>query len=461
VESILQIRRHESVNEVCVAVVRPLRFLFLLCLISVGSCSDGSDPPPAELTTPLSDCFWQITGSPGSNEEDNRTWTDLNASYGNAIYAFPEPGAYITLENKFPYARFMSFSTYGIAGGIVDTLLDEDIVPDIGSTNPFVAGNPRGDLSRVYSVTIRDDEQLSQQNGLTSGRAALLQYRVYLSDAGTSPLGDAGLPRVTLHLPDGSIVQGDEACAALNIPLPGRPVSNIWWTETEYAEARGSSDPSQNPPVIRATYNFPFQKQCDFGGDCSTVPDGGLKYPFPDPRYLYSFISRRHGEVLVLRGKLPETPRTHLDAAHAATEGQLRYWSICNYEYYSARAEACLVDELVQVDEDGFYTIVVSRNEDLPSNASSECGVSHLGWSELGDGFGLEEGRDNHSDDGFLIVRNIVPSPSFTQAIPSPDALDEEEEIMGEFLTKGRYFSKAEFEDLGCDPWRALPYNEM
>lgn len=445
--------------------IRLVFSLFLFCLILVGGCSDGSDSRPDTFDTPLSDCFWQVALSPGWVETENRAWPDLNTSYRAAVYILPEEASCLTVENRFPHARYTSFSSYYALGGTIDYLLDEDISPDTGSINPFVAGNPRNDPSRNYTLTLKADDEVycpsSSNIVATTNTIAMLMYRVYRPDEGEDAVGGTGLPRVTLHMADGSILQGEEACDALNFPLKSSDSGIEWYTESEYADLRGSKDPSVNPPKFRATYNFEFHKQCDFGGDCSSVPEIALKYPFPDPHYLYSFISRGHGEVLVLRGRLPITPQTFETTSGLAEDGEVRYWSICNLEYFSQRAEECLFDEQLIINEDGYYTIVVSRADDLPSNATLECGVSHLSWSAEGDGFGIVEGRENNPDDGFLLFRNIVPAPEFAHAPPAPTTLDEEEETMGEYLTKGQYLSKAEFEGLGCNPWLALPYDDM
>lgn len=438
--------------------------VLLLSLLLFG-CDDNNSNSKSIAVTPTSDCFWQIALSPGWVEEENRGWTDLNTSYRLAVYILPEEASCLTVENRFPHARYTSFSSYYALGGTIDNLLDKDISPDTGSINPFVAGNPRDDPSRNYTLTLKTDDQAhcpSYSNIVaTTDSIAMLTYRVYRPDEGEDAMGGAGLPRVTLHMADGSVLQGEEACDALNFPLQSGDSKVEWYTESEYADLRSSKDPSANPPKFRATYNFEFHKQCDFAGDCSSVPEVALKYPFPDPHYLYGFISRDHGEVLVLRGRLPITPKTFENTDGFAEDGEVRYWSLCNYEYYSQRADGCLFDEQLVVNEDGYYTIVVSREDDLPSNATLECGVSHLSWSAAGDGYGIVEGRENNPDDGFLLFRNIVPAPEFAHAPPAPSTLDEEEESMGEYLTKGRYFSKAEFEGLGCNPWLALPYDEL
>lgn len=440
-------------------------FVCVFCLLLASGCDDNSDSRPDVRNTPTSDCFWQVGLSPGWVESENHAWPDLNNSYRAAVYVLPDDASCLTVENRFPHARYISFSSYYALGGTIDNLLDKDISPDTGSANPFVVGNPRNDSSRNYTLTIKADDQAicpSSSNIVEStDTIAMLMYRIYRPDGMGDELGGEGLPRVTLHMVDGSVVQGQEACDALNFPLTPGDRKVEWYTESEYAGLRGAADPAHSPPLFRATYNFEFHKQCDFGGDCTSIPQVALKYPFPDPHYLYSFISRNHGEVLVLRGRLPSTPRTFENPEGIVEEGELRYWSICNYEYFSQRADACLFDEQIQVNEDGYYTIAVSRQSDVPDNATAACGVSHLSWSEAGDGFGIVEGRENNPDDGFLLLRNLIPAPDFQYAAPPPDTLDQEEETMGEYLTKGRYFTKAEFEGLGCNPWLALPYDDL
>jgi hypothetical protein len=134
---------------------------------------------------------------------------------------------------------------------------------------------------------------------------------------------------------------------------------------------------------------------------------------------------------------------------------------MCQNEYYSQKVESCLFDEQVQINEDGYFTIVTSRSEDRPENASEDCGVSFIPWSSNGDGFGVVEGRESYLDDGYLTVRNVLPDPNFNQAIQNARISGDEAQVLGEYLPKGKYFSKVEFEGLGCNPWLALPYEEM
>jgi len=442
--------------------------ILAICLVLVGGCSDSSDSSPvAQLTAPPSDCLWVLLVTPATEEVDNVYRPDLNIFYAVAIFQLPENALYFTLENQFPYARLMSMTSSDVLGGLDDYLIDTEITPELGSTNPFMAGNNRNDPSRIFRVTVTPKGE--QQNTipgnaenilLTRREVARILYRIYVPNNGDTIWGNVGLPRVTLYMADGSILQGEEACNAMNLYEPGIQLPRApQWTANEYAAARKAVDPSKNPPKFRATWDYRFIKQCDFGGDCDSLPFDNATEQAGDASNLYTFLSREHGAVLAIRGKLPETPMTS-NGEDIAVEGQLRYWSICSYEYYSQKAFSCLYDEQVQVNDDGYYTIVLSRDEDLPSNATHDCGVSHLGWSENGDGFSVEEGRENFPNDGFIYVRNVVPSAGFTQVAPLPNTLDEEGQ-MEDYIPKGRYFSKAEFEGLGCNPWLALPYADL
>ena len=59
-------------------------------------------------------------------------------------------------------------------------------------------------------------------------------------------------------------------------------------------------------------------------------------------------------------------------------DGELRYWSWCsNQGFANTRVNQCVYDEHIPVGPDGFYTLVVSREEDRPRNARPECG-DHL-----------------------------------------------------------------------------------
>jgi hypothetical protein len=93
-------------------------------------------------------------------------------------------------------------------------------------------------------------------------------------------------------------------------------------------------------------------------------------------------------------------------------------------------------DEDVPVDDDGTYTIVVSRPDARPANATAECGVAWL--------------PADPSGDTVLAYRHMLPDVSFRQAIQNirPGT---EEQTMGDYYPRGTYYDTAAgFERLGC-----------
>jgi hypothetical protein len=62
----------------------------------------------------------------------------------------------------------------------------------------------------------------------------------------------------------------------------------------------------------------------------------------------------------------------------------------------------------------------------------------------------------NHSGDGLLVVRNMLPSAGFDKAVQNTATPGDEATVMGEFLPTAEYFTKAEFEALGCDAYNSL-----
>ncbi len=88
--------------------------------------------------------------------------------------------------------------------------------------------------------------------------------------------------------------------------------------------------------------------------------------------------------------------------------------------------------------------IVTSLAKDRPQNATAKCGVVYIPWPARGDG-------DGHVDDGFLIVRNMLPSASFHHAIQDATTPGDEQTVLGPYYPRGTYTTTAAFERThGC-----------
>ena len=54
-------------------------------------------------------------------------------------------------------------------------------------------------------------------------------------------------------------------------------------------------------------------------------------------------------------------------------------------------------------------------------------------------------------------MRHMLPAADFDNAIQNTSVPGDEVEVLGEFLPKLEYFTKSEFEALGCDAYKSLP----
>ncbi len=198
--------------------------------------------------------------------------------------------------------------------------------------------------------------------------------------------------------------------------------------------------------MFRTYYSTPFIISCWYQGACAgPVAHVGGQYSNVDNEYVAAFVNRGFsaGPVLVLKGRLPTTPNTGKGVARMGT-GQLRYWSMCqNESLLTTKGAGCVYDRQVPVDKHGDYTIVTSTSGDRPKNATARCGVAYLPWPAAGDG-------DGHLDEGFLIMRNMLPRASFKQAIQATKTPGDEASVMGPYYPKGAYTTKAAFEQKGC-----------
>ncbi len=404
-------------------------------------------------------CFWfgpYVKDNPGFNVG----FPDTGAAYWSANIAMPV-GSKIVLRGQYAHARYQSVSAYEANGAALDSLTDYQIAPDRGSRNPFLPGERRtGEKNRSFTVEIRNEAvpaSYRASNTLYAKASAsdrqILIFRLYVPDKNRDLTGGVGLPTPELVLADGRRMTGKAACAALNVAAEIVPIPIP--TKAQYAALRdrpGAPDgfPAQNPPVFHAFYNPKFRTSCLYslnpGVDCrpATAPAraGGL-YPNIDNNYIAAYLSRRYGKVLVFRGKLPTVPTTY-NRTPRSSEGQLRYWSICQTESIATtRTTSCLYDEQVPIDSDRNYVIVSSRDSDRPKNATAKCGVGFLSWSAVGDGAG-------HLDDAYIYVRNLLPASSFSHANQNTKLPGDEAAVLGDYLPRGEYMSIEEFEKMGC-----------
>jgi hypothetical protein len=151
---------------------------------------------------------------------------------------------------------------------------------------------------------------------------------------------------------------------------------------------------------------------------------------------------------------MPSFPDTYAGAAgrglEVMPEAQTQYFSIVSAEAApSGQIVDGLMDMQIPVDKDGNYTIVYSRAEDRPANATPENGVAWIEWSPRGEGIA---GPGNRTDFGMLMMRILAPSEDWAESPANVTKPGDEESVLGPYYPKGEYMTKEAFEALGDNP---------
>ncbi len=418
----------------------------------------GKDPIPGPRS-----CFWS-RGPASADPYLNIAYPDAATFYWAATFTMP-PGARLSIEGRFPHARYMSFISYDQNGRPIESVADYLIKPKAGSINPFLADADRGAAQRDYGLEVVDAppppnqpvgmnltgtarEQLhTPRYGNTPGQQVIL-YRIYARDNGADETGNAGLPEPVLTMPDGKVMRGAETCAALRTRQPlqldpaAMAVPMVKYYELREAAAKFSPVyPATNPPTWyqqldrEALYGIYTGKEAAADARKS---EGGF-YPNLDNQYIRTILNRKQGKVFVLRAKAPSTPKTVKGNAKMGG-GDLRYWSWCsNQGFANTRVNDCVHDENIPVGPDGFYTLVVSREADRPRNATVQCGVAWLPMADDGDGAG-------DPDVTVLQLRHMLGTGDFKHAIQGVRNGKTILEDMAAYAPQGRYISTSAFE---------------
>jgi hypothetical protein len=422
--------------------------------------AQGKDPLPGPR-----DCFWRYGPSTG-DPYLNIAFPDAKAVYWGAVFNVPK-GSKLHIEGEFPFARYASLISYDFKGSPMESIADYLFKPTQGSINPFLDGADRTAKNRSYRIEVvnepisdpmqvgvylkgqtRDKIRAPAQD---SNPQQQLQYRIYARDWGTDIAGNVSLPQAVVTLEGGQVLRGQAACQALRSaqPISGDPSAMAMSKESvqklvEDAKKRvGPAGPATLPLTWLKTDDN-TSRFAIYTGDTTIAPnarrESGSFYANQDNQYLRSFVSRKFGDVFVLRAKAPTTPKTVKGDVRWKDDAQLRYWSWCsNQGFGSGRVNDCLHDEEFPVDAQGFYTLVMSRAADRPRNAIKECGVGWLPMADVGDGSG-------ETDLSLLVHRQMLGSGEFKEALIHVKTQTDLAKNLGPYMPQGRYTTTAAFE---------------
>lgn len=416
-----------------------MRILFLLFFyfISIGQVLANTAIPGPR------DCFW-ARGPFSSDPYINVAYPDSNVYYWAAAFSMPE-GSTLEIQGEYPRSRYMSFFSYNERGKPIGSLTDYQIESE--AINPFIPGNQRSDFNRSYSINVMNESPLTHQNTDNTlftpeygKQQQLIVYRIYLPDKNIDITGGAKLPQPVLSLSDGTKLKGEQTCKVLNTSQPLQvSFDALGIPPNEYRRLISQPDkpdtwPAHNPPkwfiqLDRKSLIGMYTGKIDPSAPRS---EGGF-YPNLDNQYIRTILNRKHGKVLIIRGKAPTTPKTYSETSFTE-ETDVRYWSLCsNQSFVNTRVNDCLFDEEVPVDKNGFYTIAISRVEDRPRNAVNECGIAWLPMADDGDGMFDE-------DVTIIQFRHLLPSDNFEHSIQKVERQDQLRSVMGPYMPRARYF---------------------
>ncbi len=381
---------------------------------------------------------------------------DPNFTYlflGTALAPF---GSKLVIEGEFPHCRFFSYQIspplngteyysqrqFGTAEvGIVDA----DIEPLPGHTNPFRVGANRNATLRKYHLEFplvqgnptalnapahdfpyrgsgneRKGAMLVYQGPLGHKTVAgtPVQYpgdwnlgciwvRYYQPDSAQGPLAGVPMPRAWFELPSGQRYFIGSDFSALQ-------------RRADTTSANRVTAPSNNPNfgpsegwykswgITRSMLNGICQSNAwsrpDSGARVRAIelgwtgrgenqPAPGNIEPHATTNNFASYIGRSASvdddEVLVVTGKLPTMPATYQGQSTMAA-GQMRYWSICGIDtdflspLPATTIHAVSGDDLV-LDADRNFVIAYSRSTNRPANAIAGNGVTWVDWGTQSD----------------------------------------------------------------------------
>jgi hypothetical protein len=418
--------------------MRPTLLTVFICLLAAAG--------PARAAGLDQTC--ELTATRFDADSVNVLFPDSSAQYWTAGYR-AVPGTRLRIDGVYPYARYTSWNVYDPVLRPFTHRADVEIAPDPGSANPFLAGADRTTpvAQRHYTLYITFDAGFKPGPNTiyvdpAKNPAGVFTLRVYVPDQGRDVTGGVGLPQVTWQ-------PNSQGAPALTSPCAGLEKPSVSTITDTYAKQDGPGAappyPGRNPPAWHRFVNL-----CQSGDDlffdnaygdklpdtgqspCSNFGSGGFLSNM-DNAYISAPISRGFGKLVVLRGKAPTFAATYPRAGRMPSGQQLRYWSFCQNDPFSQRYVACLRDDQVKLDKDGFFTIVISRPADRP-----RCARNWIPWGP--------------QPQGVLIYRHMLPDPAFSGAIQKA-SYGSEAKTMGDYFPTPRYLTDAS--QLSCS--RAKP----
>jgi hypothetical protein len=282
--------------------------------------------------------------------------------------------------------------------------------------------------------------------------------RNYVPDLSKDYLGGVGLPTMEVTLANGQTLTGLAACKATNAPMRGKQLPRTidprqWLALLHLPWVDGANIGASRAGIVPLKAFFNRQdvlRSLSFPTFAESAPEqrGGW-WSNQATRYGSAYISLNFGKVYVVTGKMPQTPATwHGERENSNGSSDMRYMSICATGAPASGMTAdCAYYEQLRptINAQGRFSVVLSRAEDRPVNATAACGVM---WLDIGNGDGLVGGSTEFAA---VINRHPIVNPAFNHSWFAAKMPGQERKAMGEYLPHLiNTHDKTNFEELGC-----------
>ncbi|MBD3195195.1 MAG: hypothetical protein GF317_09080 [Candidatus Lokiarchaeota archaeon] len=409
------------------------------------------------------------------------------------------------------------FPLTGGIGAAEIPIVDSDIDPLPGHINPFRVGADRTANNRSYRVefelAVGNAVELNPEVmvppyyrassnsrkigpclytgfiGDGSYQPGIGWMRYYAPDKGTGPLAGVPLPKISQELSSGEefIIWHDWALSNRRVGtyVAAKETSPIG--PTDPPEFIGNQVGWQKLYGLHLVYVEVFAQQAIglhrygteeearrlipewdkvmYGRGPNQPPPGNYEISCTTCtyiNYLVRILTLGKNKVYALTGKLPKTPKTR-DGNPIMESAEARYWSMTRIHetpgfVFPAVAMNRLMDEDVIVDDQQRYVIAFSREEDRPSNATEENGITWQAWGpdsinyclirwlSISPDWILPEYAPN--DKNIAWTKGSWSQPDYDKSIIG----ENKPGFLGPYHPIIHYMSKEEFEDLGDHP---------
>lgn len=354
---------------------------------------------------------------------------DFNANY----YVFPykvDTDIEIVIKGQFPYARYMSFTLTGQKDNVIATAADKALIPDCGSSNPFLPGVDWNVENRNYTIKIlstpppHGSEHFVPEAGNntfyagtlkdgTPNKFGLIGLRIYVPSIGYDKIGGVELPKITYCTPKKNCRNTSIFETVDNSTQPNNPLNsaNIFSKKTYFNNCRDI-----------------VEQSCDL--IWSRIGVIATRILQPDLNTVYTTsdqIKRDTDKLLFIRWKAPTFPDTYHNIGIVGNE-DMRYWSMSFVTRVGLLGLYTLSDFQTVIDKNGYVNLVISFGAHRPSCVTTKNGFNWVDASNLPLVPLALFYRNNQVSQDFPYTAKDVPEG---EIVPP--------EVMGEYYPCGKY----------------------